>query len=64
MDRRVQPLLRERKVRADAPEAQLYDLAADPAQKTNVIRENPEIAARLAATLERLRNSDRTATGR
>ncbi|MEQ1860095.1 MAG: arylsulfatase [Chthoniobacteraceae bacterium] len=35
----------------DAPDAQLYDLAADPRQARNVIREHPEVAARLKAEL-------------
>lgn len=35
------------KLRADAPEAQLYDLAADPRQARNVIGEQPEVARRL-----------------
>ena len=39
------------KVKPDAPEAQLYDLEADVNQTTNVIREHPEVAAELKATL-------------
>ena len=36
-----------REYKADAPNAQLYDLETDPSQTTNVIRENPEVAGKL-----------------
>ena len=38
----------EGKLKADAPKAQLYNLRTDPRQSTNVIREHPEVAAKLA----------------
>jgi arylsulfatase A-like enzyme len=40
----------------DAPAEQLYNLAADPSQSANVVRENPEVAARLRARLMELRS--------
>ena len=42
-------------IKADAPEAQLYNLKDDPSQKTNVIREHPEKAEEMKAALESLR---------
>jgi arylsulfatase A-like enzyme len=36
----------------DAPLEQLYDLAADPRQARNVVREHPDVAARLKALLD------------
>lgn len=44
------------KLKPDAPDAQLYNLTADPTQKVNVIAEHPEVAARLKHQLEQLRN--------
>ena len=38
--------------KADAPDAQLYDLEKDVNQTTNVIREHPEIAKEMAAALK------------
>jgi arylsulfatase A-like enzyme len=43
------------KFKPDAPEEQLYDLAADPRQTRNVIRDHPEVAARMKARLAALR---------
>ncbi len=51
------------RLRPGAPDAQLYDLAADPAQTRNVIREHPEVAARLKALLAACRAKARTAPG-
>jgi arylsulfatase A len=39
----------------DAPEAQLYDLVADPRQSRNVLLDHPEVAARMRARLAALR---------
>ncbi|MBL9183764.1 MAG: arylsulfatase [Verrucomicrobiaceae bacterium] len=39
------------KLKPDAPEQQLYNLSDDPRQTTNVIREHPEIAKRMALRL-------------
>ncbi len=39
------------KFKPDAPDEQLYDLADDPSQKRNVVRDHPDIAARLKARL-------------
>lgn len=44
------------RIKPDAPEAQLYDLAADPGQHTNVIRQHPEVAAKLQALLTEIRS--------
>jgi arylsulfatase A-like enzyme len=44
----------------DAPKAQLYDLRSDPSQTRNVIREHPEIAARLKALLKECQDKPRT----
>lgn len=41
------------RIKPDAPKAQLYDLASDPFQARNVIREHPEIAAHLAEALKK-----------
>jgi arylsulfatase A-like enzyme/tetratricopeptide (TPR) repeat protein len=38
----------------DAPRPELYDLAADPGEQTNVIAHNPVVASRLKAQLDRL----------
>lgn len=39
-----------------APEHQLYNLRLDPAQSTNLVREHPEVAARLAKRFHSIRN--------
>ena len=39
-----------------APEHQLYNLRLDPAQSTNLVREHPEVAARLAKRFHHIRN--------
>ncbi len=46
------------KFRPDAPEEQLYDLAADPGQTRNMIREQAAIAARMKARLLAVRNQE------
>jgi len=43
---------KEKSVPADAPEAQLYDLKEDPAEKTNLYALRPEVAAELLKQLE------------
>jgi len=40
---------------------QLYNLASDPAEQTNVYARNPEVVARLAALLEKCRRDGRSA---
>ncbi len=45
--------------RADAPDAQLYDLVTDPSQAKNVIREHPDVAARLKARLAEIQDGPR-----
>jgi len=42
------------KIKPDAPDAQLYNLKDDPAQKVNVIRQHPDIAAAMKAEMERI----------
>ena len=42
------------KIKPDAPNAQLYNLAKDPYQKQNVIRSHPEIAEQMKAEMERI----------
>jgi arylsulfatase A-like enzyme len=49
------------KFKRDAPEAQLYDLEAGPAQSRNVIREHPELAEQMAKRLADLQKQPRTA---
>jgi arylsulfatase A len=49
------------RLKPDAPNEQLYDLQTDPAQSRNVVREHPEIAARLRALLKECQTSARTA---
>ena len=39
------------KIRLDAPNEQLYDLASDPSQMRNVVRDHPDIAAHMKARL-------------
>ncbi len=41
-------------------QAELFDLAQDPAETTSVATEHPEIVARLQALLDRAKTSDRT----
>jgi len=41
----------EKEVSADAPQAQLYNLAADPSETTNLYHERPEIVQQLLAGL-------------
>ena len=43
-------------IKADAPQAQLYNLKDDVSQKVNVIRRHPKIAAAMRAELDRIRN--------
>ncbi len=49
------------KIKADAPAAQLYDLAADRSQSRNVIREHPEQAELMAKHLAELQQQPRSA---
>ena len=42
------------KFKADAPKAQLYDLATDPSQTTNVIRRHPEVATQMKTLLDHI----------
>lgn len=44
------------KYKADAPQAQLYDLESDLAQTTNVITKHPEVAKELQALLQTYRH--------
>ncbi|MHC4910022.1 MAG: sulfatase-like hydrolase/transferase, partial [Planctomycetota bacterium] len=46
--------------KAGEPGGQLYDLAADPGETTNVWADHPQVVARLTATLERYRTDDRS----
>jgi arylsulfatase A-like enzyme len=48
------------KIRPDAPQGQLYNLAQDPAETTNLYADHPEIVERLSSLLERLQNSGRS----
>ena len=43
-------------LKADAPQAQLYNLREDPKQSTNVIREHPELAAKLNKRFYRIKS--------
>lgn len=54
----------EGKIRPDAPKVQLYDLASDPMEKTNVTRQNPKITRQLEELLEKYRKDGRTAPAR
>jgi arylsulfatase A-like enzyme len=47
-------------LKPDAPPGQLYDLAADPCEKTNVYREHPDVVARLTEKLAAFRKAGRT----
>jgi arylsulfatase A len=51
----------EGEIKPGAPAAQLYDLTADPAQAKNVVREFPEVEARLKALLRQCQTAPRTA---
>jgi arylsulfatase A-like enzyme len=42
-------------IKADAPEAQLYNLAQDVNERENVIRERPDVAEEMKAAMERAR---------
>ena len=48
------------RLRPDAPEAQLYNLASDLSQKQNVIRQYPEKAIELSTGLSKIRSGHRT----
>ncbi len=50
--RYVGPVPRGGNKKADHEGAQLYDMEADPGQKTNVLAEHPEIAAQMRAAYE------------
>ena len=43
---------KESEVEADAPDAQLYELAADPSEKKNLYLDEPEVAERLLEQLQ------------
>jgi len=45
------------RIKADAPDAQLYNLRDDPRQRVNVIRQHPEVAAAMRAELERIKTN-------
>ena len=45
----------------DAPEPELYDLEADPAEKSNVAANHPDVVARLRAEWKTLASSERKA---
>jgi arylsulfatase A len=47
------------RLKADAPDAQLYDLSRDPSQSFNVIREHPDIASRMKARLLEIKAQSR-----
>ncbi len=49
------------KIKPDAPKTQLYDLAADEAETTNVVLQHPEVAQELKIRLEQIIKSKRTA---
>jgi arylsulfatase A-like enzyme len=48
------------RVTPDAPPEQLYDLATDPSQTRNVIRQHPEVAKRLKARLAEVQSQPRS----
>lgn len=52
--------IEDARLRPDAPEAQLYDLESDLSEKRNVIRDHPEKAAELSATLSEITSGKRT----
>lgn len=45
---------------ANDPEGQLYDMSADPAEKSNLYSSEPAVVERLKQTLERYQNSGRS----
>lgn len=47
---------------AEGPQGQLYDLLADPEEKTNLYSDRPEIVADLMTRLEQIRESGRSVT--
>jgi arylsulfatase A-like enzyme len=49
--------------KAGLPLAQLYDLASDVSETTNLIKEHPEVAQRLTALLEKYVNDGRSTPG-
>jgi choline-sulfatase len=52
--------LRERRFKyIEAPRAELYDLAVDPFEARNIVRERPELAAAMRGRLEALRGLER-----
>lgn len=54
----------EGRLKKDAPPDQLYDLEADPAQATNVVRRHPDVAQELQSLLEKIRSDGRSAPQR
>jgi arylsulfatase A-like enzyme len=49
---------------ADAPKGQLYNLKADPGERNNLYREQPEVVSRLTALLDQAQQLNRTYPGR
>lgn len=47
-------------IRRDAPSTQLYDLRADPSQRSNVVQQYPEIAKRMSDKLARIKSESRS----
>ncbi|QDU64720.1 Arylsulfatase [Planctomycetes bacterium Pan216] len=47
------------RIKPDAPAEQLYNLAKDPRQSTNVIRDNPDVAKRMASRLDQILHDPR-----
>ena len=47
-----------------APKVQLYDLASDPMEQTNVTRQQPQVTRQLAELLHKYRQDGRTAPTR
>ncbi len=52
--------IEHRQFKPDAPKAQLYNLKNDIGEHFNVIRENPEVASRMADELHRISSEDRS----
>ncbi len=52
--------LKEDEVPADAPPMQLYDMAADPGEQSNLYHENPGVVEELLDMLNRYRSGDRS----
>jgi len=50
------------KIKPDAPDEQLYDLTTDPSQSRNIVRAQPEIAARLKARLAQIQSQPSSVT--